>query len=61
MQDDSNTIYLISKSGEILWQRKIEGEIMGEAAQIDIFKNDKLQLLFNTKTEVHLIDETAKM
>ena len=60
VQDDSNTIYLISKSGEILWQRKIEGEIMGEAAQIDIFKNDKLQLLFNTKTEVHLIDRNGK-
>jgi len=60
VQDDSNTIYLISKSGEILWQRKIEGEIMGEAAQIDIFKNDKLQLLFNTKTELHLIDRNGK-
>ena len=60
VQDDSNTIYLISKSGKILWQRKIEGEIMGEAAQIDIFKNDKLQLLFNTKTELHLIDRNGK-
>ena len=60
VQDDSNTIYLISESGEILWQRKIEGEIMGEAAQIDIFKNDKLQLLFNTKTKVHLIDRNGK-
>ena len=60
VQDDANTIYLISNAGEVLWKRKIDGEIMGEATQIDIFKNNKLQLLFNTETELHLIDRNGK-
>ncbi len=60
IQDDNHVIYLISNTGEILWQRKLEGKILGEVAQIDIYKNEKLQLLFNTDSLVYLIDRNGK-
>ncbi|MBL4652582.1 MAG: DUF3352 domain-containing protein [Flavobacteriales bacterium] len=60
VQDDANTIYLISNTGELLWKRNIAEKIMGNVSQIDIFKNDKLQLLFNTKKAIYLIDRNGK-
>ncbi|MBL4625428.1 MAG: hypothetical protein JKY42_09860 [Flavobacteriales bacterium] len=60
VQDDGNTIYLIDNTGKVLWKRQINGSIMGDVAQIDIFKNDKLQLLFNTNSALHLIDRNGK-
>lgn len=59
VQDSSNTVHLISNTGQILWSRKTDGKIMGRVQQIDLYKNDKLQLLFNTKNSLHLIDRNG--
>ena len=59
VQDNKNKIYLISKTGEVIWERQIDGKILGEAQQIDFYKNNKLQIFFNTKKELHLIDRNG--
>lgn len=56
VQDDNNSIYLFSDAGRILWKIKIDSRIMSEVYQVDCFKNDKLQLLFNTKDKLYIID-----
>ncbi|MEA3443628.1 MAG: hypothetical protein U9R19_02755, partial [Bacteroidota bacterium] len=56
IQDDNNKIYLINYAGRILWQKQLDQAIMGDVHQIDYYKNNKLQLLFNTKNKLHLID-----
>ncbi len=60
IQDESNNVYLVDKSGNILWQRTINGQIIGEVHQIDIYKNNKLQLLFNTKSHLYLLDRKGR-
>ena len=56
VQDNGNKIYLFSTSGEKLWEKQIQGKIMGGVSQIDFYKNKKLQILFNTKKEIYIID-----
>ncbi|MFC2116199.1 DUF3352 domain-containing protein [Bacteroidota bacterium] len=59
VQDEGNNIYLLNNSGRILWKQKLEGRIMGDVYQIDYFKNGKLQLLFNTREELHMLDRNG--
>ncbi len=59
-QDKSNNIYLISNSGEILWKRKLDEKIMGDIYQADLFKNKKLQYVFNTAQKIFALDRNGK-
>ena len=59
VQDRENNLYLISRSGRILWKRPLDSPIMGEIKQIDLYKNKKLQLLFNTKKRLFVIDRNG--
>jgi hypothetical protein len=61
VQDDGNTIYLISNTGKILWKKSIDGPVLGDPHQIDIFKNEKLQLLFNTREYLYLLDRNGNL
>ncbi len=56
IQDAANKIYLINKTGKILWTRQLDGKIISEIFQIDYYENNKLQLLFNTKSKIYCID-----
>ncbi len=60
VQDMSDRVHLISNTGETLWKKQLEGPIMSEVRQIDVYKNGKLQLLFNTKDKVHLLDRKGR-
>jgi len=55
-QDDNHVLHLISATGKIKWSKQIEGEIIGNVAQMDFYKNGKWQMLFNTQSKVHLLD-----
>ncbi len=56
IQDAKNKLYLIGNDGKILWEKPIDGKILSEIKQIDFFKNNKLQYVFNTATAIHIID-----
>ena len=60
VQDENLNLYLISSDGEILWKRKLQEAVIGSIRQIDLFKNNKLQLLFNTKSKLFLIDRKGR-
>ncbi len=59
IQDEKNTIYLISNSGKVLWKRSLSEPILSDVTQIDVYANNKLQLLFNTKSKLFLIDRNG--
>jgi hypothetical protein len=59
IQDQKNTIYLISASGKILWKAPIREQIKGDIYMIDYYKNGKNQLLFSGKDYLHLIDRNG--
>ena len=56
VQDDAHKLYLINYAGRIIWKKQLNGPIISKVYQIDYYKNNKLQLLFNTKEKIHLID-----
>ncbi|MFW5803810.1 MAG: hypothetical protein ACOCWG_01105 [bacterium] len=59
IQDEKNNIYLVNQAGRVLWKLPIDEKIMSEIYQVDYYKNDKLQILFNTKNQLHLIDRNG--
>ncbi len=59
LQDVGNRLYLINASGRILWKVPIRERILGQAYQIDFYRNGKLQLLFNTKHFLYLVDRNG--
>lgn len=59
VQDKNNVLYLISDSGKILWQKKLDSKILGEIKQVDLYKNRKLQMVFNTEKYLYLIDRNG--
>lgn len=56
VQDANNRIYLISSNGKVVWETTLDGPIMGDVKQLDVYKNKKLQMLFNTPNSVYLLD-----
>ncbi len=60
VQDIDNNLYLISDKGVIFWKKQINGAIQGEIQQIDIYKNGRYQLLFNTENTLYLVDRDGK-
>ena len=60
VQDKKNNLYLISNKGSVVWKRKIGQPILGKISQIDLYKNGRLQLIFNTKNKVFVLDRNGK-
>jgi hypothetical protein len=59
VQDDANKIYLISNTGKVIWSKQLSEKVMSKFQQIDVYKNNKLQLLFNTKSKIYLLDRNG--
>jgi hypothetical protein len=59
VQDQENTLYLISNSGKILWEKQLSGTIQGKIHQVDLFKNGKLQYAFTTNNEFLILDRNG--
>ena len=54
IQDDANRLVLIGEDGKILWKKNIAGEILGDVYQVDKYKNNKLQYMFNTSRQFRI-------
>lgn len=61
IQDQGNVIYLISDLGKILWKKQWPDQIIGDIKQIDIYKNNRFQMLFQTKSEIVLLDRNGNL
>ena len=60
VQDMANNIYLLNNVGRILWKVKLPESIISPVYQIDIYRNGKLQMLFNTTNNLYVIDRLGK-
>lgn len=59
VQDINNVLYLISNSGQILWKKQLQGEILGQIKQVDLYKNGRLQLAFTTSSRLYILDRNG--
>ena len=60
VQDDKDKIYLLTRGGNIIWERQLDEPIMGKVYQMDYYQNGKLQYLFNTPGNIYLIDRLGR-
>ena len=60
VQDVKNNLSLLNNSGELLWVYSLSKPILGKLEQIDIYKNGKLQLLFNTSDSLFCVDRKGR-
>jgi len=58
-QDISNNLYLLSEKGNVFWKKQLDGPILGKISQIDIYRNGRLQLIFNTANTLYLLDRNG--
>ncbi|HET6555775.1 MAG TPA: hypothetical protein VFG54_00580, partial [Prolixibacteraceae bacterium] len=56
VSDKMQNVYLINKEGNILWKMTTPDPIISDIHQIDIYQNKKYQYVFNTKTQLFVID-----
>jgi hypothetical protein len=59
IQDTENRLYLISNTGKVIWEKKLEEPIMSPVTQVDLYKNRKLQMVFNTPTFLYVLDRNG--
>lgn len=60
IQDKDHRLYLLDYNGKILWTKMLDGAIMGKIHQVDAYKNQKLQMVFNTATSLYLVDRLGR-
>jgi hypothetical protein len=58
--DTKNNLHLLSKEGKLFWSKKIDGPILGSIKQIDVYKNNKLQMVFNTAQKLYVVDRLGR-
>ncbi len=52
--------FLLATDGKVLWKKKLDGRILGEIQQVDLFKNGNLQMAFTTQNSFEILDRTGK-
>jgi hypothetical protein len=60
LSDEKGNVYLVDANGNQLWKVNVNGKVLSEIYQVDFYKNDKLQYLFNTENELHLVDRKGE-
>lgn len=58
-QDFKNKLYLLSATGNKIWTKQLDENIISEIYMTDAFRNNKIQMLFNTKNYLYLIDRNG--
>jgi hypothetical protein len=59
-QDEKNILYLFDKQGDLKWKKELDGQILGEIKEVDLFKNKRLQMAFATPGNFYVIDRLGK-
>ena len=55
-QDASRQLYLLSRSGRVLWKKPFAGPIVSEIQPVDLHNDGDVQLAFSTPMAIHLLN-----
>jgi hypothetical protein len=58
--DKLNHLSLIDREGAVLWTLQMPEPIVSDIHQIDLYHNNRLQYLFNTRTQLYLVDRLGQ-
>ncbi|MDR5591986.1 hypothetical protein [Christiangramia sp. SM2212] len=59
VQDENNTLYLISNKGTIFWKKELDSQISGPIHEVDLFKNGNKQIAFSTGYHLEVLDRNG--
>lgn len=59
VQDEAKKLYLVNAKGTILWKKELDETINSAIFIVDLFKNNRFQMLFSTRNQLHLIDRNG--
>ncbi len=59
VQDQNDVLYLFGTTGKLLWKKPLKGRILGDIKQVDLYRNGKLQMAFNTPEFVYVLDRNG--
>ncbi|MCF8333456.1 MAG: hypothetical protein K9I47_04840 [Bacteroidales bacterium] len=54
--DALNNMYFINHKGKVLWKHMLSGRPLSDVYEVDAYKNNKVQYIFNTESHLYLID-----
>lgn len=60
VSDEENHLMLLDRKGEMLWRKALDGPIIGSIYQVDLYKNRKLQMVFNTANKLYVVDRLGR-
>jgi len=60
VQDQNNMLYLFSNTGTLFWKKQLSSAIVGEIYQVDLNKNRRLQMAFQTADRFMILDRNGK-
>lgn len=58
--DKLNIMYFVNADGNIVWDRKVDSKPVSDVFEVDFFKNNKIQYLFNTGDYIYLVDRNGR-
>lgn len=56
VQDESNILYMIDNSGNVIWKKQFPEKIISDIQTIDLYKNNSSQYIFNSAGYLFVID-----
>lgn len=60
VQDKSKKLYALDKEGMLLWKKNLDGEIISNIQEVDLFGNGKRQWMFNTGHQIYIIHDNGE-
>ena len=61
VQDQNNVLYLFSNTGTLFWKKQLSSAIIGDIYQVDLYKNRRLQMAFQTEDRFMILDRNGKV
>ena len=61
VQDQKNVLYLFSNTGTLFWKKQLSSAIVGNISQVDLYKNRRLQMAFQTENRFMILDRNGKI
>lgn len=59
-QDKANNVYLLGSNGHIVWEKELDESVMGQVYAVDAMKNEKTQVVFNSREHIYGLDGKGK-
>ncbi len=58
--DKLSNMYFIDPDGKVQWKKKLDAVPVSNVFEVDVYKNNKIQYLFNTGSYIYIVDKKGR-